>query len=504
MPPESIVRSAVWTHVEDQILKAGVQKYGPHRWSKIASLLPRKSARQCELRWKDHLDPGLRRDPWSKDEDARLIAFAKRMPNQWRTIADVLGRTAQQCTERYTILLSEGDQENTPLAETSVETQPAVSDSAEMHDEEREMLADARVRLLNTQGRKASRRIRERMLEESRIIAQIQRRRELKQAGIKTAGAGRPRKKNINAVDYGKDIPFEHLPPEGDFETTGERLENERALEDFERSVDLGLLKTKRSRIEDNSKPLVKKPKVVKDNILPHRNNEYDKPKLALSEPKIIVDSRPKSDISLIKELRQLFSQLPPPENEYSFTLDSDEDDNLNEIIGEESLEEKEMTIMLDSLMGHIVPKKRDKTLSALDQQFNELVELKEKCQAFEGPKDLLSRLTEIDQHIRTYMPDTSQEHPELNLGSEISDKDLNGILDSHIKEVRDLQDSLTYINVIANFNKDICDDVAEYKLDGIRRAQHHYYTVYKMYLAENKALELRASRLQKELEISK
>ena len=37
--------------LKDEILKAAVMKYGKNQWSRIASLLHRKSAKQCKARW---------------------------------------------------------------------------------------------------------------------------------------------------------------------------------------------------------------------------------------------------------------------------------------------------------------------------------------------------------------------------------------------------------------------------------------------------------------------
>ncbi len=38
---------------------------------------------------------------WSREEDEKLLHLAKLMPTQWRTIAPIIGRTANQCLERY-------------------------------------------------------------------------------------------------------------------------------------------------------------------------------------------------------------------------------------------------------------------------------------------------------------------------------------------------------------------------------------------------------------------
>lgn len=49
---------------------------------------------------------------------------------------------------------------------------------------EKEMLAEARARLANTQGKKAKRKARERQMDEARRLASLQKRRELRAAGI--------------------------------------------------------------------------------------------------------------------------------------------------------------------------------------------------------------------------------------------------------------------------------------------------------------------------------
>ena len=49
---------------------------------------------------------------------------------------------------------------------------------------EKEMLAEARARLANTQGKKAKRKAREKQMEEARRLASLQKRRELLAAGI--------------------------------------------------------------------------------------------------------------------------------------------------------------------------------------------------------------------------------------------------------------------------------------------------------------------------------
>ncbi|CAN6329119.1 unnamed protein product [Urochloa humidicola] len=87
-----------------------------------------------------------------------------------------------------------------------------------MDEDEKEMLSEARARLANTRGKKAKRKAREKQLEEARRLASLQKRRELKAAGIDT----RHRKRKRKGINYNAEIPFEKQPPPGFYDTVGE------------------------------------------------------------------------------------------------------------------------------------------------------------------------------------------------------------------------------------------------------------------------------------------
>ena len=92
------------------------------------------------------------------------------------------------------------------------------------------MLSEARARLANTQGKKAKRKARERQLEESRRLAQLQKRRELKNAGINIKIVTRKK----GQMDYDTDIPFEKAPASGFYDTREEEVRNEKQREAFD------------------------------------------------------------------------------------------------------------------------------------------------------------------------------------------------------------------------------------------------------------------------------
>ncbi|KAK6645915.1 hypothetical protein PHAVU_L001860 [Phaseolus vulgaris] len=226
-----MIKGGVWKNTEDEILKAAVMKYGKNQWARISSLLVRKSAKQCKARWYEWLDPSIKKTEWTREEDEKLLHLAKLMPTQWRTIAPIVGRTPSQCLERYEKLLDTAcvkDENYEPgddprklrpgEIDPNPESKPARPDPVDMDEDEKEMLSEARARLANTKGKKAKRKAREKQLEEARRLASLQKKRELKAAGIDI----RKRKRKRKGIDYNAEIPFEKRPPSGFFDVTDE------------------------------------------------------------------------------------------------------------------------------------------------------------------------------------------------------------------------------------------------------------------------------------------
>jgi len=283
-------------------MKAAVMKYGKNQWSRIASLLHRKSAKQCKARWFEWLDPSIKKTEWAKEEDEKLLHLAKLMPTQWRTIAPIVGRTAAQCLERYEALLDQaqrkedgGDIADDPRKlkpgeiDPNPETKPARPDPKDMDEDELEMLSEARARLANTQGKKAKRKAREKQLEEARRLASLQKRRELRAAGINTRLRYGTRRNRI--IDYNKEIPFEKRPAIGFYDTA---LEHPDANAINFKRLRMDQVDEKR-RDEEEQKERKKDKKVLKkqqENSVPAEllNNEEPsrkRSKLVLPSPQI-------------------------------------------------------------------------------------------------------------------------------------------------------------------------------------------------------------------------
>merc|ERR1712087_556232 len=101
-PSRQAVSKRAWTSEENDKLVETVQKYGPQRWSLIATHLPGRVAKQCRERWFNHCCPEVSKGDWTEEEDRIIAQGVAELGTKWSAIVKRLpGRTDNAIKNRY-------------------------------------------------------------------------------------------------------------------------------------------------------------------------------------------------------------------------------------------------------------------------------------------------------------------------------------------------------------------------------------------------------------------
>ncbi|KAH9949505.1 hypothetical protein B0H21DRAFT_728295 [Amylocystis lapponica] len=97
------IKKSAWTTEEDQLLLS-LYALHPTKWSVIARHIPGRTDDACSKRYREALDPSLRREEWTPDEDTLLMEAYGRLGGKWGQVGQELKRSGLGCRNRWRML----------------------------------------------------------------------------------------------------------------------------------------------------------------------------------------------------------------------------------------------------------------------------------------------------------------------------------------------------------------------------------------------------------------
>ena len=78
-----------------------ISEIGPRQWELISGSIPDRSGKQCRERWNNHLNPLLKKSPWSIEEGWILFILQRSVQNRWAEISNVLQGRPDNSIKNY-------------------------------------------------------------------------------------------------------------------------------------------------------------------------------------------------------------------------------------------------------------------------------------------------------------------------------------------------------------------------------------------------------------------
>uniref|UniRef100_A0A8C9TEJ9 Small nuclear RNA activating complex, polypeptide 4 n=1 Tax=Scleropages formosus TaxID=113540 RepID=A0A8C9TEJ9_SCLFO len=139
------LRKGHWSKEEDELLLKAVAKYGMKDWAKIRTEVPGRTDGQCRDRYLDCLKGGVKKGPWSKEEDALLIKLVeKHGVGRWAKISTELpNRLDCQCLQRWKAMTGYGVSAGPDELKVKVKVEEEEEDMSTSEDEEQLVFMDS-------------------------------------------------------------------------------------------------------------------------------------------------------------------------------------------------------------------------------------------------------------------------------------------------------------------------------------------------------------------------
>ncbi|KAK2462006.1 hypothetical protein APHAL10511_006469 [Amanita phalloides] len=97
------VKKTAWTPDEDRLLLNLYEQLGP-KWSAIAREIPGRTDDACSKRYREALDPNLKKDEWTLEEDTKLLEAYGLIGGKWCQVGQELQRSGLACRNRWRLL----------------------------------------------------------------------------------------------------------------------------------------------------------------------------------------------------------------------------------------------------------------------------------------------------------------------------------------------------------------------------------------------------------------
>ncbi|KAI5411407.1 transcription factor MYB33 [Lathyrus oleraceus] len=130
---EVALKKGPWTKEEDEILVDHIKKHGEGNWNAVQkeSGLAR-CGKSCRLRWFNHLRPGLKRGPFTAEEERKILEFHFRKGSKWAQMAALLpGRTDNEIKNFWYARSKKRQRAGLPIYPEEITSKPAINGSQE-------------------------------------------------------------------------------------------------------------------------------------------------------------------------------------------------------------------------------------------------------------------------------------------------------------------------------------------------------------------------------------
>ena len=90
-----------WNDQQDLKLLSMIVAMGPYKWEKMAKEMEHRTRKQCRDRWHNQLNPLLKKDNWTVEEDWILFILHQTLKNRWAEITTVLIGRSDNSIKNY-------------------------------------------------------------------------------------------------------------------------------------------------------------------------------------------------------------------------------------------------------------------------------------------------------------------------------------------------------------------------------------------------------------------